>query len=99
MAAEPVGPLALVLLAVGAAAAALGLWRARGSWQRWRALLAHEANLRRYDSWRGGRAPTDAGPSSADLMAAELRGQVIRWGALGVVGFVLVVVALGVRPG
>ena len=93
------GPLALILLVVGAAAGAFGLWRAWGSWQRWRVLLAHEANLRRYDSWRGGRAAPDAGPSSADLMAAELRGQVLRWGGLAVVGLVLIVVALAVRPG
>jgi hypothetical protein len=95
-----VGALVLVLLlVVGVVAAALGLWRAWGSWQRWRTLLAHEANLRRYDSWRGGRPPADAGPSSADLMAAELRGQVLRWGALAVVGLILIVVALEVRPG
>lgn len=93
------GPLALLLLVVGAAALALGSWRAWGSWGRWRALLAHEANLRRYDSWRGGRPPADAGPSSADLMAAELRGQVVRWGGLAAVGLVLIVLALGVRPG
>lgn len=93
------GPLAIILLLVGAIAAGLGLWRAWGAWQRWRALLSHEANLRRYESWRGGRTATDAGPSSADLMAAELRGQVLRWGGLGIVGLVLVVLAVAARPG
>ncbi|HTS14929.1 MAG TPA: hypothetical protein VMH24_04625 [Candidatus Sulfotelmatobacter sp.] len=93
------GPLALLFILGGLAALGFGLWRAWGSWQRWRTLLAHEANLRRYDSWRGGRPPADAGPSSADLMAAEFRGQVMRWGALAVTGLVLIVVALGVRPG
>jgi hypothetical protein len=94
-----VGPLALLLLIVGVAVAAFGLWRAWGAWQRWRALAAHEANLRRYESWRGGRtAPDAAGPSSADLMQAELRGQVVRWGGLAVVGLVLIVLALGAHP-
>ncbi|HXR27254.1 MAG TPA: hypothetical protein VN771_05275 [Candidatus Baltobacteraceae bacterium] len=93
------GPLAVLLLVAGAAALALGAWQAWGSWGRWRALLAHEANLRRYDSWRGGRPPADAGPSSADLMAAELRGQVLRWGGLALVGFVLIVLALAAHPG
>ena len=93
------GPLAVILLLAGAAAGAIGLWRAWGSWQRWRALLAHEANLRRYESWRGGRTAAEAGPSSADLMADELRGQVLRWGGLAVVGVVLVALALGLRPG
>lgn len=91
------GPLALLALIGGAVAAAVGLWRAWGAWQRWRALAAHEANLRRYDSWRGGRTAPDAGPSSADLMQAELRTQVLRWGGLALVGLVLIVLALGAR--
>ena len=92
------GPLALVVLIVGAAAVAVGAWRAWGAWQRWRALAAHEANLRRYDSWRGSRgAPDAAGPSSADLMQGELRGQVVRWGGLALVGLVLIALALGAR--
>lgn len=92
------GPLAVLLLIVGVAAAALGLWRAWGAWQRWRALAAHEANLRRYDSWRGSRTSPEApGPSSADLMQAELRGQVLRWGGLALVGVVLIVLAFGAR--
>ena len=92
-------PVTLVVVVVGALAIATGSWRAWGAWQRWRALLSHEANLRRYETWRGGRSAADAGPSSADLMAAELRGQVLRWGGLAAVGLVLIVVALAVRPG
>lgn len=92
------GVASVLFLILGAAAVAFGLWRAWGAWQRWRALAAHEANLRRYDSWRGSRpAPDAAGPSSADLMQAELRSQVVRWGVLALVGLVLIVLALGAR--
>lgn len=93
------GTLGLLLILVGLAGLAFGGWRAWGAWQRWRALAAHEANLRRYESWRGGRSAADAeGPSSADLMAAELRGQVVRWGGVAVVGLVLVLLALVAHP-
>ncbi|MFI5254677.1 MAG: hypothetical protein ACHQ15_04390 [Candidatus Limnocylindrales bacterium] len=91
------GSFSWLLLVVGAVAAGLGGWRAWGAWQRARALAAHEANLRRYESWRGGRTVDEPGPSSADLMRAELRGQVLRWGGLAAVGVVLIVLALGAR--
>lgn len=92
------GPLQLLLAIGGAVLAVFGAWRAWRPWQRMRALAANEANLRRYESWRGGRATDEPGPSSADLMRAELRRQVLRWGVLAVVGVALVLLSLSVRP-
>ncbi len=92
------GPLALPLGVAGVALAAYGAWRAWEPWQRMRALAANAANLRRYETWRGGRAAADeAGPSSADLMRGELRGQVLRWGGLAVVGVVVAFLGLMAR--
>jgi hypothetical protein len=92
------GPLGLLLLGVGLAAAAYGAWRAWRPWQRSRALAENEANLRRYESWRGGRAAADAGPSSGELMRVELRGQAVRWGGFAAAGLVLALVGLLARP-
>ncbi len=93
------GPLNLALWGAGGLLLALGLWRARGPYRRARALQANEENLRRYESWRGGRRTAeDRGPSSADLMGAELRGQVRRWAALAGVGAVILMLGFLVRP-
>ena len=88
----------LLLVVGGVLLSAYGLWRLWRPWQRSRALAASEANLRRYESWRGGRTADDAGPSSADLMRAELRRQVLRWGGVAAIGAVVALVGLVGRP-
>jgi len=92
------GALDLVLAAAGLVILAYGAWRAWRPWQRARALAATEANLRRYESWRGGRTADDAGPSSAELMRRELRGQVLRWGGVAAIGAIVALVGLVGRP-
>ena len=51
---------------------AAGYTRARGPWARYQDLKAQEANLARYEGWRGTRL-RDAGPSAASIMAQALR--------------------------
>ncbi|MGH2467604.1 MAG: hypothetical protein ACRDGL_07735 [Candidatus Limnocylindrales bacterium] len=77
----------LVLLIVGG-------WRGWRSWGQLRGLQSHEANLRRYDAWRGGRRALPDGPSEAEILATDLRRGVGIWGSTAVIGIMLIVLAL-----
>ena len=92
------GPLGTLLIALGIALVALGLWRARGPYLRSRELRAHLANLDRYDTWRGNRPELpERGPDSGTLMLVELRRQVRLWLAVLGVGVLLVVLGFWLR--
>lgn len=83
------GALNLVLIAVGVALIAFGYSRARSPWARYQALKAQDANIARYESWRGGLR--DSGPTGASV-AMELLRREVRNGAILMaagVGFVL----------
>jgi len=69
----------LLLLVVGAVLTASGIARARGPWGRYQALREQDANVARYEAWRGGLR--DAGPTGASVAMAVLRRQA-RDGAL-----------------
>ena len=86
----------VVLWLVGIALLALGLWRVRGPYGRLNELDRLAENARRYDSWRGNRAP-DGGTTGADVMREVLRRQVIVWAAFAVVGALLVVAGFAIR--
>ncbi len=83
------GTLNLVLIAAGIIAMAFGYSRARGPWSRYQALKAQEANIARYESWRGGvRDPGKTGAS----VAMELARSQARTGAIIMaVGFALTI--------
>lgn len=88
-------PLALLLIAAGIAAIAIGAMRIRGPMATMRRLDETAANLERYTSWRGRDTSVEAdGPTGADEMRALMRQRVILWGALIVVGVVLLVAGL-----
>ena len=87
----------LVLLAAGAALIVIGAVRARGPWRRYQALREQQANLSRYESWRGGVRGTPDEKTGASVMIEELRRQAQIGGAIVAVGFVLVVVAFVVK--
>ena len=55
----------IILILLGISAAAAGYARARGPWARYQALKAQEANIARYESWRGGLR--DSGPTGASV--------------------------------
>ena len=62
------GPINLICWVLGVALIALGYLRARGPWNRYQELKEQEANIARYEGWRGTRLRDD-GPSAASIMA------------------------------
>jgi hypothetical protein len=73
-----------------------GYLRAKGPWARYQQLKSQEANLARYEGWRGTRSRDD-GPSAASIMAQELRRKAQMGGLVVIGGFVLVFVGFAVR--
>jgi hypothetical protein len=86
----------LICWGLGAVLIALGYLRARGPWSRYQEIKAQEANIARYEGWRGNRLRDD-GPSAAALMAQEMRRKAQFGGLLLIAGFVLVFVGFAVR--
>ena len=83
------GILNVVLVAVGVAAMSFGYARARGPWARYQALKAQDANIARYESWRGGLRDNSA--TGASVAMAVFRRQARDGAIVMAVGFVLVV--------
>jgi len=73
------GVLNLVLWAAGAGLIVIGVARARGPWARYQALREQDANVARYERWRGGLR--DDGATGASVAMQVLRRQA-RNGAL-----------------
>ena len=90
------GPINLICWVLGVALIALGYLRARGPWNRYQELKEQEANIARYEGWRGTRLRDD-GPSAASIMAQEMRRRAQVGGLILVVGFVLVFVGFAAR--
>jgi hypothetical protein len=63
----------LVLILAGIAATAAGYARFRVPWGKYQALKLQEANIARYESWRGGLR--DTGPTGASVAMEMLRKQ------------------------
>jgi hypothetical protein len=85
----------LVLLLIGAALIVVGASRARGPYARYMALREQDANIARYEAWRGGpRADSRTGASVAMQM---LRRQVQVGGLIVIVGFVCVAAGFVIR--
>jgi hypothetical protein len=87
----------IVLWLAGAALIAFGYVRARGPWSRYRALREQQANIDRYEAWRGGLRTENDGPTGASVMMAEARRQAQIAGLIAIVGFVLVFVGFLIR--
>jgi hypothetical protein len=90
------GAINLICWVVGVLLIAVGYNRARGPWRRYQALKEQEANIARYEGWRGTRLRDD-GPSAASIMAQELRRQAQIAGVVAIAGFVLVFVGFAVH--
>ena len=73
----------------GAVLIAVGFLRARGPWSRYQALREQDANVARYEAWRGGLR--DSGQTGASVAMAILRTQVRNAALIGAVGVVLVI--------
>jgi hypothetical protein len=90
-----VGLLNFALLVVGAALTALGFVRARGPWARYQALRQEDANIARYEAWRGGLR--DSGVTGASIAMAVLRRQARDGALIAIAGVALAVAGLVVR--
>ena len=89
------GPLNIVLWLGGVALIAIGYSRARRPWARYQQLKAEDANVARYEAWRGGLR--DDGATGASVAMAVLRRQAQIGGAIVIAGVVLVFLGFLVR--
>jgi hypothetical protein len=88
-------PLSLVLIAGGIVAILVGALQIRGPVATIRHLDETEANLARYETWRGKQTgPQADGPTGADEMRSQMRQRVILWGTVIGAGVVSVFVGL-----
>lgn len=85
----------LLLWGGGIALIAIGYTRAKGPWSRYRALKVQDANVARYESWRGG--VRDDGRTGASVAMELLRRQARIGGAIAIVGFVLIFLGFLIR--
>ncbi len=90
------GLLNIALWVAGVALIAIGYTRARGPWSRYQALKAQDANVARYEAWRGGLRD-DAGTTGASIAMAILRRQAQIASAVIVAGIVLVFLGFVVK--
>ncbi len=87
--------LALVLIVVGVVLIVVGVQRAYGPYQRYKALKEQDANVARYEQWRGGlRSDSKTGASVAMEI---LRRQVQIGGAIVGAGVVAIVIGFILR--
>ena len=87
----------VVLWVAGVALIALGWQRARGPWNRYQALREQDANVSRYEAWRGGVRTHDDGPTGASVAMSMLRRQAQTGAAIAIAGVVLVVLGFAIR--
>ena len=89
------GPINLALWGIGIVLIALGYMRAKGPYQRYMALKEQDANVARYEQWRGGLR--SSGPTGASVAMQILRRQAQIGGAILIAGVVLVFVGFAIR--
>jgi hypothetical protein len=85
----------IALWLAGIALIALGYSRARRPWNRYQALKDQDANVARYEAWRGG--VRDQSTTGASVAMDLARRQARLWGAVAAVGFILVFAGFAVR--
>jgi hypothetical protein len=90
-------PSCLILWLIGVALVAIGYSRARAPWSRYQALREQQANVSRYEAWRGGLRTPDDGPTGASVAMAQLRRQAQLAGLIAVVGFVVIFIGFLLR--
>lgn len=83
------GILNILLWGGGVVLIAIGYLRARGPWRRYQALREQDANVARYEAWRGGLR--DSGQTGASVAMQVLRRQARDGAIIAGIGFVLVV--------
>ena len=89
------GPLNIALWLAGVVLIVIGYTRGRGPWARYQALKAQDANVARYESWRGG--VRSDGATGASVAMAILRRQTQIGGAIVIAGVVLLFLGFLIR--
>lgn len=89
------GGLNIVVVGLGIVLIVVGYLRARLPWQRYQQLREQEANVARYEAWRGGLR--DHSPTGASVMIALYRRQAQVGAAISIAGVVLILVGLAIR--
>jgi uncharacterized membrane protein len=84
-----VGFMSLGLIAAGIVLIVVGVVRAREPYRRYMALREQDANVARYEAWRGGSRPD--GRTGASVAMQLLRRQAQIGGGIVIAGFVLVI--------
>jgi len=90
-----VGVLNLGLWAAGVVLIALGYLRARGPYARYQALKEQDANVARYEAWRGGAR--GSGARGASVAMQILRRQFRMYAGVAIVGVALVFLGFAIR--
>jgi hypothetical protein len=85
----------LVLWIAGVVLIAVGYTRAKGPWARYQQLKEQDANVARYESWRGGIR--DSSTSGASIAMEMFRRQARMGAVIALVGFVLVFAGFLIR--
>ena len=75
------GPINVILWVAGVALIAIGYRRAKGPWSRYQSLKEQDANVARYEAWRGG--VRDDGKTGASVAMEVLRRQAQVAAAIG----------------
>ena len=89
------GPINLLLWGAGVVLVVIGYTRARGPWARYQALRAEDANIARYESWRGGLRNQET--TGASVAMAMLRRQAQVGGAIAIAGVILIFLGFLIR--
>ncbi len=85
----------LALWGLGVVLIAVGYQRARGPYARYQALKAQDANVARYERWRGGARDTST--TGASVAMAMLRRQARLGGLIAIAGFACVLAGFAIR--
>ena len=85
-------PAGLVLIVGGLVLIVIGYLRTRGPYARLRDLRAQDANVARYEAWRGG--VRDDAKTGASVAMAILQRQVRFWAGLGLIGIAAIFTGL-----
>jgi hypothetical protein len=85
-----VGIVGIALIVAGVALIVVGGLRAREPYRRYMALKEQDANVARYEKWRGGARPDSKTDASVAMQVLRRQAQI--GGAIVLAGFALVVV-------
>ncbi len=89
------GPLNFVVWAAGILLIVIGMQRARGPWSRHQQLREQDANVARYEAWRGGSRDDDM--TGASVAMAILRRQARNGALIALGGFLLLIAGFALQ--